>query len=133
MTDQKKKIKAVMARFSLDGHDRGLLSLMNSLKNAGIEVVYTYFHDPHELTKVIREEDADVVGITSSMGQHFYVASSLMKAFKDQNIDLPVIMGGVIPTRDVPGLLGIGIKRIFGPGTAPSDAISYINELTSRG
>ncbi|MDY6968949.1 MAG: cobalamin-dependent protein [Spirochaetota bacterium] len=129
MTQQNKKIKAIMARFSLDGHDRGLLSLMNSFKNAGFEVVYTFFHDSSELVKVAKEEDADVIGITSNMGQHFYVASEIIKALKEQNVDVPVIMGGVIPTRDVQQLLDIGIKRVFRPGSTPDDAIAYISDI----
>ena len=126
---RKEKTKALMARFSLDGHDRGLLSVMSSFKDAGIEVVYTYFSDPHELAKVAQEEDTDVIGVTSSMGQHFYVASTLLEALNERGINVPIIMGGVIPTRDVAQLMDMGIRRVFGPGSAPSDAVHFISEL----
>ena len=124
--EKKEKMKALMARFSLDGHDRGLLSVMSGFKDAGIEVVYTYFSDPKELAKVAEEEDADIVGITSSMGQHFYLASTLVEAFDERRLDAPLIMGGVIPTRDIPQLMDMGIKRVFGPGSAPSEAIDFV-------
>ncbi|MDY6853116.1 MAG: cobalamin-dependent protein [Thermodesulfobacteriota bacterium] len=123
-------IKALMTRFSLDGHDRGLLSVMSSFKDAGIEVVYTYFSDPKELAKVAQEEDADIIGVTSSMGQHFYIASTLLDAMDERGIDTPIIMGGVIPTRDVSRLLDMGIKKVFGPGSAPQDAIDFVVRLS---
>ena len=126
----REKMKALMARFSLDGHDRGLLSVMNGFRDAGIEVVYTYFSDPNELAKVAEEEDADVIGITSSMGQHFYVASTVTESFRDRKIEAPIIMGGVIPTKDIPQLMDLGIKKVFGPGSAPTDAIEYVSELS---
>jgi len=127
----REKVKALMARFSLDGHDRGLLSVMSSFRNAGIEVVFTYFSDPKELAKVAEEEDADVVGITCSMGQHLFVASTVLESFNERKIDAPLIMGGVIPSGDIPQLLNMGIKKVFGPGSAPSDAVDYVSGLSS--
>ena len=125
----KKNIKALMARFSLDGHDRGLLSVMSSFKDAGIEVVFIYFSDPKELAKVAEEEDAGIIGVTSNMGQHFYVASTLLESLKERNINTPVMMGGVIPSRDIPVLMDLGIKRVFGPGSAPQEAVDYVSDL----
>ncbi|HCX90836.1 MAG: methylmalonyl-CoA mutase [Deltaproteobacteria bacterium CG12_big_fil_rev_8_21_14_0_65_43_10] len=127
---RKEKMKVLMARFSLDGHDRGLLSIMSSFRDAGIEVVYIYFSDPKELAKVAEEEDADVIGLTSSMGQHLYIASTLLKVLNERRINAPVIIGGVIPTRDVPELLDMGIKKVFGPGSAPRDAVDFIYGLS---
>ena len=127
---RKEKMKVLMARFSLDGHDRGLLSIMSSFRDAGIEVVYIYFSDPKELAKVAEEEDADVIGITSSMGQHFYIASTLLNALNERKINAPVIIGGVIPTRDIPQLIDMGIKKVFGPGSAPRDAIDFVSGLS---
>lgn len=129
---RKEKKKVLMARFSLDGHDRGLLSIMNSFKDAGIEVVYVYFSDSKELAKVAEEEDADVIGVTSSMGQHFYVASTLLNALKERRINAPVIMGGVIPTRDVPQLIDIGIKKVFGPGSTPREAVDFVSGVSKN-
>ena len=127
---RKEKMKVLMARFSLDGHDRGLLSIMSSFRDAGIEVVYIYFSDPKELAKVAEEEDADVIGLTSSMGQHLYIASTLLKVLNERRINAPVIIGGVIPTRDVPELLDMGIKKVFGPGSAPRDSVDFIYGLS---
>ena len=127
----KEKIKALMARFSLDGHDRGLLSVMSSFKDAGIEVVFTYFSDPKELAKVAEEEDAGIIGVTSNMGQHFYVASTLLESLNERNINTPVMMGGVIPSRDIPQLMELGIKRVFGPGSAPKEAVDFVFGLSA--
>ncbi len=126
----KGNIKVLMARFSLDGHDRGLLSVMSSFRDAGIEVVYIYFSDSKELAKVAQEEDANIIGVTSSMGQHFFIASTLLDALDERGIIMPVIMGGVIPTRDVPSLLDLGIRKVFGPGSAPKDAIDFVMGLS---
>jgi len=133
MKDQDKgKMRALLARFSLDGHDRGLLSVMSSFSDRGIEVVYTYFSDPKELAKAAEQEDVDVIGISSSMGEHFYIASNLLKVLNEQKIEIPVIMGGVIPTRDIPELLDIGVKKVFGPGSAPSEIVDFVFEMSKN-
>ena len=137
MKDQEKgkgkgKMRALLARFSLDGHDRGLLSVMSSFRDRGIEVVYTYFSDPKELTKAAEQEDVDIIGISSSMGEHFYIASNLVKVLNEQKIEIPVIMGGVIPTRDIPELLGMGIKKVFRPGSAPGEIVDFVFEISKN-
>lgn len=129
---EKGKKRALLARFSLDGHDRGLLSVMSSFRNRGIEVVYTYFSDPKELAKAAEQEDVDIIGISSSMGEHFYIASNLVKVLKEQKIEIPVIMGGVIPTRDIPELLDIGIKKVFKPGSAPGEIADFVFEMSKN-
>ncbi|MDY6835251.1 MAG: cobalamin-dependent protein [Chloroflexota bacterium] len=121
--------KVLIGRFDLDGHDRGILSVIHALRNAGMEVVYIHFSHPREVVKSAIEEDADLIGITSSLGQHSLVASSLLDELQNSNAHIPVIMGGVIPSTDVPGLTSLGVKGIFGPGSTPKQAVSFISEL----
>jgi methylmalonyl-CoA mutase C-terminal domain/subunit len=121
--------RILIARFSLDGHDRGILTVMHALRNAGMEIVYIFFSDPKEIVKVAIEEAVDVIGVTSSQGEHLLVCSQLMDELNKQKTDVPVIIGGVIPSVDVQKLLDMGIKRVFGPGSKPSDAVSFISQI----
>lgn len=123
------KARVLVGRFTLDGHDRGVLTVLNALRNAGMEVIYIFFSSPLEIVRTAVQENADVIGITMSMGQHMLVCSMLMEELEKQHADIPVIVGGVIPTRDVPKLMGMGIKKVFGPGSKPRDAVSFISQL----
>jgi len=123
------KPRILVARFSLDGHDRGILTVMHALRNAGMEVVYALFSDPKEIVKVAIEEAVDVIGVTSSQGEHLLVCSRLMDELNKKRTDIPVIIGGVIPSVDVQKLLDMGIKRVFGPGSKPSDAVSFVSQI----
>ncbi|MDI6777126.1 MAG: hypothetical protein QMD03_07820 [Syntrophales bacterium] len=78
------------------------------------------------------QEDVDVIGISSSMGEHLYIASNLVKALNEQKIEIPVIRGGVIPSRDIPELLDIGVKKVFGPGSAPSEIVDFAFEMSKN-
>ncbi len=122
--------KVLLARFALDGHDRGIITIINACREKGMEVIYIHFSDPKEIVKSAMEEDVDVIGITSSMGQHLYIAAKLAKALAEDKVDIPVIIGGVIPTIDVPKLEDWGIKKVFGPGTSPEEAVNFISQLT---
>lgn len=124
--------KILLARFTLDGHDRGIITITNACREAGMEVVYIHFSDVKEILKSAIEEDVDVIGITSSMGQHLWVASKLMEALKGDNIDIPVVFGGVMPTVDTPKLLNLGVKGVFGPGSSPGEAIELLSKLATK-
>ena len=124
--------RILVARFSLDGHDRGILTVMHALRNAGMEVIYILFSDPREILKVAIEEAVDVIGMTSSQGEHLLVCSRLMDEMNRQKAEIPVIIGGVIPSVDVQKLLDMGVKRVFGPGSKPSDAVSFISQIMER-
>jgi methylmalonyl-CoA mutase C-terminal domain/subunit len=102
---------------------------MHALRNAGMEVVYILFSDPKEIVKVAIEEAVDVIGVTSSQGEHLVVCSRLIDEMNKKKTDVPVIIGGVIPSVDVQKLLDMGIKRVFGPGSKPSDAVSFVSQI----
>lgn len=124
----KYRYKVLLARFNLDGHDRGIITIINALKNAGMEIVYIHFSNPKEIVKSAIEEDVNLIGITSSLGQHELVASTLIEELKNKKVDFPVIIGGVVPSVDVPKLIDIGMKRVFGPGSTPEEAVSFISQ-----
>ncbi len=131
--EKKNKLRVLVARFSFDGHDRGVLTVMNALRNAGIEVIYIVFSNPKEIVKSAIEEDVDVIGVTSSQGEHLLVCSLLMEELSNNKVDVPVIIGGVVPGADMPKLINMGIRRIFGPGSKPLDAVTFISQLMNRG
>jgi len=119
-------IKVLLARLTLDGHDRGVVTLAHKCREAGMEVVYIRFNDAQEIAKVAQEEDVDIIGVTSSIGEHFYVAANLIKALKAEMVNTPVIVGGVISSIDIPKLMSLGVVKVFGPGTSPQDAVTFI-------
>ena len=131
-TPKKEKNKVLFARSALDGHDRGVISVMSRCRDEGIEVVYIYFYDPKEVVKSAAQEDADVIGITSSIGQHLYVISELKKDMAEEKMDIPVIVGGVIPRVDTSKLMDMGVMRVFGPGSTPQEATSFIFQIAQK-
>ena len=127
-----KKIRILMGRFALDGHDRGILTVISALKNAGVEVVYVYFDNPLQLVKSAIEEGVDVIGITASMGEHMLTCSVLMEQLRESKLEIPVIVGGVIPAADLSRLTELGVKKVFGPGSKPQDAVSFISKIVPK-
>lgn len=122
-------LRILLGRFHLDGHDRGILTIMEALRNAGMEIIYVHFVHPRELVKAAMEENVDVIGITSSLGQHLLVTSLLLEELKNSQLSIPVIVGGIVPSVDVPKLLDMGVKQVFGPGSAPQEAVSFLSHI----
>jgi methylmalonyl-CoA mutase C-terminal domain/subunit len=128
-----KKIRILFGRYTLDGHDRGLHTVMRKCRDDGMEVIYVHFTAAEQIAQTAIQEAVDVIGITASMGQHFLIAQELFGQLREKNYDIPVIMGGVIPTVDVPRLLEMGIKSVFGPASAPAEASEFIAKLCQEG
>ena len=126
------KPRVLFARFTLDGHDRGVITVISACRDVGMEVIYIHFTNPREIVKAAIEEDVDVIGVTSSLGEHMRVAEKLVAQIEKEGIDIPVIFGGVIPTVDIPRLQGVGVKRTFVPGSSPADAVASIRELSQH-
>ena len=122
-------IRALFARSALDGHDRGVINVISRCRDEGMEVIYIYFYDSKQVVIAAAQENVDVIGITSSIGQHLYVISELKKDLEEEKVDIPVIIGGVIPTVDVPRLLEMGVKRVFGPGSTPIEVVDFLSKL----
>ena len=127
-----RQVRILLARFALDGHDRGIITIINECKNKGMEVIYIHFTDAEQVVKSAIAEDVDVIGVTSSMGEHAYVAVRIIEALKKNQADIPLIMGGVIPTVDITRLMDIGVKAVFGPGSSPRESVSFISKVVAR-
>jgi len=123
-----RKIKVLMAKPGLDGHDRGVLVVARALRDAGMEVVYTGLRQsPEQIAEAALQEDVDVVGLSSLSGAHGHLLPAVVQALRERGLEgVLVIAGGVIPHRDIPQLEAAGVRRVFGPGTPTGDIIDFI-------
>jgi methylmalonyl-CoA mutase C-terminal domain/subunit len=124
-----RKIKIVVAKPGLDGHDRGAKLLSRIFAEAGMEVVYTGLRQtPEMIVATALQEDADVVGLSSLSGVHNYFFPRVVSLLKEKGLDdVLVVGGGIIPSEDVEPLKKAGINEIFGPGTSTSAIVDFIN------
>ncbi|MCG6946559.1 MAG: cobalamin B12-binding domain-containing protein [Deltaproteobacteria bacterium] len=129
----KKRIKVIMAKPGLDGHDRGAKLLARVFAEAGMEVVYTGLRQtPEMIVEAALQEDADVVGLSSLSGVHNYFFPRVVELLKENGLEeVLVVGGGIIPDEDVPGLKDAGVAAIFGPGTKTEDIVTFIQEKFS--
>ena len=125
-----KKIKVLIAKPGLDGHDRGAKIIARGLRDAGFEVVYTGLHQtPEEIVATSIQEDVDVIGISSLAGAHMYLFPRIVELLVEKGADdIPVFGGGIIPEDDIPVLVKAGIKAIFTPGSPVDETINWIRE-----
>lgn len=127
-------IKVLVAKPGLDGHDRGAKVVAHALKEAGMEVLYTGLHKTvDQIIRIAIQEDVDVIGLSIMSGAHIPITQKLVKLAKEQGIDdKMVVVGGVIPARDIPKLQELGVRGIFPGGTPFSEIISFINENAKK-
>ncbi len=123
-----RKLRVVIAKPGLDGHDRGAKVIARALRDAGMEVVYTGLRQtPQQIVSAALQEDADVIGLSILSGAHNHIVPRLMALLKEQGLDdVLVVIGGIIPDVDVPRLKEIGVKGIFLPGTPMQAIIEFI-------
>jgi methylmalonyl-CoA mutase C-terminal domain/subunit len=124
------KIRILIAKAGLDGHDRGAKIITRALRDAGFEVIYTGLHQtPEEIVEAALQEDVDAIGISLLSGAHNFLFPEILKALKEKGLEeLVVFGGGIIPDQDIEGLKKVGVKEIFGPGTTTTEMIDWINE-----
>ena len=124
-----RKLRVVIAKPGLDGHDRGAKVIARALRDAGMEVIYTGLRQtPEQIVSAALQEDADVVGLSILSGAHNHIAPRLMELLKEKGLDdVLVLIGGIIPDVDIPKLKEIGVKGVFLPGTPMQDIIQFIN------
>ncbi len=123
-----KTIRVLLAKVGLDGHDRGIKTVAHYLKDAGMEVVFTGLRStPEQVAKAALEEDADVVGLSFLAGDHMVLAPRVIDGLKRSGLgDVMVLVGGVIPKRDIPALGRMGVTQVFLPGTPPGEIARFI-------
>ena len=133
MSDER-KIRVLVAKPGLDGHDRGAKVIAASFRDAGFEVIYTGLHQtPEMIVSAAVQEDADVIAMSCLSGAHNYLFPRVMEILKDKGIaDILVLGGGIIPEEDISTLKGAGIAEIFGPGTDTNDIARFIREHTRK-
>jgi methylmalonyl-CoA mutase C-terminal domain/subunit len=123
------KIRVVIAKPGLDGHDRGAKVIARALRDAGMEVIYTGLRQtPEQIVSAALQEDADVIGLSILSGAHNHIAPRLMELLKEKGLgDVLVVIGGIIPDVDIPKLKEIGVRGIFLPGTPMQDIVDFIS------
>ena len=124
-----RKLRVIIAKPGLDGHDRGAKVIARALRDAGMEVVYTGLRQtPEQIVSAALQEDADVIGLSILSGAHNHIAPRVMELIREKGLDdVLVVIGGIIPDVDVPKLQEIGIKGIFLPGSPMRDIVEFIN------
>lgn len=122
------KIRVVIAKPGLDGHDRGAKVIARALRDAGMEVIYTGLRQtPEQIVGAALQEDADVIGLSILSGAHMHICPRIMELLRDKGLDdVQVVVGGIIPDQDVPKLNAIGITGIFIPGTPMQQIVDFI-------
>jgi methylmalonyl-CoA mutase, C-terminal domain len=123
-----RKLRVIIAKPGLDGHDRGAKVIARALRDAGMEVIYTGLRQtPEHIVTAALQEDADVIGLSILSGAHNHIVPRLMELIKQQGLeDVLVVIGGIIPDVDVPKLTAIGVRGIFLPGTPMLTIIEFI-------
>jgi len=124
-----RKLRVIVAKPGLDGHDRGAKVIARALRDAGMEVIYTGLRQtPEQIVAAALQEDADVIGLSILSGAHNHIAPQLMNLLKSKKLDdVMVVIGGIIPDVDVPKLKEIGVKAVFLPGTPMQEIVDFIN------
>jgi methylmalonyl-CoA mutase, C-terminal domain len=123
-----KKIRVVVAKPGLDGHDRGAKIIARALRDAGMEVIYTGLHQtPEQIVETVIQEDADAVGLSILSGAHMTLVPRVVELLKGQEAgDVVVTVGGTIPADDIPELKGLGVAEVFTPGAPTQDIVDFI-------
>ena len=126
-----KKIKILVGKPGLDGHDRGAKVTALALRDAGMEVIYTGLHQTiEEIVSMAVQEAVDVIGLSIMSGAHLPISKNLLELMKDRGIeDIPVAVGGVIPKQDIAKLKELGVKGVFPGGTSFDEIIAGIKEI----
>ena len=124
------KIRVIVAKPGLDGHDRGAKIIARAFRDAGFEVIYTGLRQtPEQVVNAALQEDADVVGLSVLSGAHMTLCPRIMELMKKERLDdVLVIIGGIIPDQDIPKLKELGVAAIFQPGASTEDIIAYIRQ-----
>lgn len=127
-------IKVVVAKLGLDGHDRGAKVIARSLRDAGMEVVYTgIFQTPETIVRTVLEEDAQVLGISSLSGAHMEYTTEILAQLRELGLDdVLILVGGTIPAADGVELQRLGVAEIFTPGTPTAQVVAFIEANAPR-
>jgi methylmalonyl-CoA mutase, C-terminal domain len=126
------RIRVVIAKPGLDGHDRGAKVIARALRDAGMEVIYTGLRQtPEQIVAAALQEDADVIGLSILSGAHMHICPRVMELLREKALtDVLVVVGGIIPDVDIPRLNDVGITGVFLPGTPMQEIVEFIRNNT---
>ena len=129
-----RKIRVVVAKPGLDGHDRGAKIIARALRDAGMEVIYTGLHQtPEQIVATVIQEDADAVGLSILSGAHMTLVPRIVELLREQGVDdVLLTVGGTIPADDIPQLKELGVAEVFTPGASTQDIIDFIQDAVHR-
>ena len=124
-----RKVRVVVAKPGLDGHDRGAKIVARALRDAGFEVIYTGLHQtPEQIVATAIQEDADAIGLSVLSGAHGYLFKAVLDLLKEKGAEEIVVFGGgIIPPEDIAELKKMGVKELFGPGTSTQDIVRFVH------
>jgi methylmalonyl-CoA mutase C-terminal domain/subunit len=128
--DSARRIRILVAKPGLDGHDRGARVIARAFRDAGFEVIYTGLHQtPEQIVAAALQEDVDLIGLSALSGAHMYLFKRVLELLKANKADdVMVIGGGIIPEEDTPKLKKLGIKEIFLPGTSLDNIVGWVKD-----
>ncbi len=131
----KKKLRVLIAKPGLDGHDRGAKIVARALRDAGVEVIYTGLHQtPEMIVQAAVQEDVDAVGLSVLSGAHMSIFPAVIKGLRDQGLDrVSVFGGGIIPEGDIPALTEAGVAAVFLPGTPLKEIVGFVQDSMRPG
>src|SRR5574337_491288 len=132
---EERKIRILVAKPGLDGHDRGAKVIARALRDAGMEVIYTGLRQtPEMIAEAALQEDVDVVGLSILSGAHMALVPKVLELLRANGQgDVPVVLGGIVPDEDVPALKTLGVAAVFGPGASTETVIQTVREAVKRG
>lgn len=120
-------LRVIVAKVGLDGHDRGVKVVARILRDAGMEVIYTGLRQtPEMVVATAIDEDADVIGLSMLSGAHMALAPRVVDLLDEQDADIPVVIGGIIPEQDIPALLDKGVAAVLHPGASADDVAATV-------
>jgi methylmalonyl-CoA mutase C-terminal domain/subunit len=125
-----RKVRVLVAKPGLDGHDRGAKIVARALRDAGFEVIYTGLHQtPEQIVATAVQEDVDAVGLSVLSGAHNYLFARVLELLREKGAaDIAVFGGGIIPQEDIQALKALGVKELFTPGTSTQDIIRFVRD-----
>lgn len=133
MATDTRKIRVVVAKPGLDGHDRGAKIIARALRDAGMEVIYTGLHQtPEQIVETVIQEDADAVGLSILSGAHMTLVPRILTLLSEQEADdVLITLGGTIPADDIVELKELGVAEVFTPGAATQEIVDFINDAVA--
>ena len=133
MNTENTSLRVLVAKVGLDGHDRGVKVVARLLRDAGIEVIYTgLFQTPETVAAAAVDEDVDVVGLSMLSGAHMTLAPLVVEAIRARGVDIPVVIGGIVPNSDVAELKAAGIAEILGPGAPADEVVAAVRRVAAN-